>query len=153
MSKDTIARSCQDPPSRRAHCPGRQRTDRGTVDLETLLQQLLLLQRLQCNEVDAARVQNGTRTWNLPPALSALGLQWIQDQAQGIAHDNLTLRMEDFSGMEGTFHIEDFRGTRNPIWTRLGYRMARERGASRQPCLRWGYSGYRIRLKVSRTTI
>ena len=85
-------------------------TGRRYVDLDTLLQQLLLLQRLQSNQVDAARVQNGTRLWGLTPALFALGLQWIQNQAQGIVVDNRDLRLEDFAGMEGTFHMEDFRG-------------------------------------------
>ena len=45
----------------------------------------------------------------------ALGHQWIQEQNEGRMLDNRTLRMEDFAGLVGTFHMEDFRGARKPI--------------------------------------
>ena len=56
-------------------------TGRRYADLDALLQQLLLLDRVRVNEGDVARVQNGTRSWGLTSALPALGLQWIQEQA------------------------------------------------------------------------
>ena len=85
------------------------------ADLDALLQQFLLLNRLRGNEGDVARVRNGTRSWRLTPALLALGLQWIQERAQGIAFNNKALNLDDFKDMEGTFNMKDFRGAHNPI--------------------------------------
>ena len=75
------------------------------ADLDVLLQQLLLLERLQVPEVDAMRIRNGTQSWGLTPALLALGQQWIQEEAQGIPFNNKTLSSEDFKDMEGTLYM------------------------------------------------
>ena len=51
-------------------------TRRRYTESDTLLQQLILLDRLRGNGGEVARVQNGSRSWGLAPALFALGLQW-----------------------------------------------------------------------------
>ena len=85
------------------------------TELDDFLDELLGLERLQVTELDPTTVQNGSRSWSLPPRLVQLGLQWIRDEDAGVPFDNTTLDADDFTELLGTYHMEDFRGLRSPI--------------------------------------
>ena len=56
--------------------------------LDTLLSVLLHLDRLRPSEQDSNVVQNGSRSWTLPPRLIDLGQQWISKKQVYAPFDN-----------------------------------------------------------------
>ena len=66
------------------------------------------------DELDPSAVQNGSRSWSLPPRLIDLGQRWMRDEEAGIPFDNTQLNPDDFKEMLGTYRMEDLKGVRGP---------------------------------------
>ena len=81
------------------------------VELDTLLQELIQLERLRVTELNHTVIQNGSRTWSLPPQIIELGQQWAGEEQESIPFDNRQLLQEDSQKLAGTFHMKDFNGT------------------------------------------
>ena len=74
-------------------------TGRRYTEQEELVDELLHLDRLRVEALDPTAVQNGSRSWSLPPRLIELGQPGIREE--GLPFDNTLLNPADFIELLG----------------------------------------------------